>query len=724
MAPRPRAERPGRLVLAGALAAALGLAALEASGARYGSAQWVPVREPSLAMPIGSPLDFSFLGDGAAAGAHGRVVATPGGHLGLANAPEPVRFHCASLSWSPASGSFPDHATADLYAAQLRMHGYNLARFHFVDAILMSDRDLDFDFDPEQLDRFRYLMGALKRNGIYWMIDVLTSENGAIGGVYPHRWIDRHGLKLDVHFDAGARLHWHQLAETLLAAPNPYTGLAPLKDPALALLILVNENGMEFASILEEPRSGRAYPERLQAPFNAWLEKTYASTSALRAAWGGELGPSESLEAQSVRLPESRDGRGPRMRDLQRYFLASEAETVAWATADLRTLGYEGLVSAYNNWTTAEAELSRASLPVVAMNAYHDEVLSWEPGSSITQKSSLADELSYVQELLGARWLGRPFLVSEHQHLFWNRYRYESGLAVPAYAALQGWDGVCRHGPGPIDLSFDQPFEQKQRILPYGIGLDPITRAAETLAALLFRRGDVVPARGTIGIPFAAEGGFLEDGQGQLPKELTRLGLVTAIGLTAQAQARAGAVLAGEVEKLERSQRAAPGIFTSDTGEIRLDAGAKRMTVVTPRTEAAAFASLQEPLRLGKLMIVSASGPSLIGVSALDGRPIADSRRLLIVFATDARNSGMRFADAEARTILDLGHMPVEIRRGTAVLDLEAWEGEEAATLTMLGLNGREWGHEAVRRQGEALRISLDNAASSRGPTTFFLLSR
>ncbi len=364
MAPRPRAERLRALLVPGALAAALVFAALHASGARSGGAEWVPVREPSLVVPTGSPLDFSFLGPDEAAGVQGRVLATPSGHLALAQRAEPIRFHCATLGWSPASGSFPDHATADLYAAQLRVHGYNMARFHFVDAILMSDRDEDFDFDPEQLDRFRYLMAALKRNGIYWMLDVLTSQNGAIGGVYPHRWDDQHGLKLDVHFDAGARAHWHRLAEALLAAPNPYTGIAPLDDPALALAILVNENGMEFASILEEPRSHRAYPQRLQAPFNAWLQKEYAATSALRAAWGGELGASESLEAASVRLPASRDARGARMRDLQRFFLASEAATVAWATADLRALGYDGLISAYNNWTTAEAELSRASLPV------------------------------------------------------------------------------------------------------------------------------------------------------------------------------------------------------------------------------------------------------------------------------------------------------------------------------------------------------------------------
>jgi hypothetical protein len=262
MAAPQQAERRRALALVAGL---LMLVALAAMSAGSDTAEWVPVRETSLVVPKGSALDFSFLGTEAAAGAEGRVIATGSGRLA-------VPFHCASLAWSPASGSFPDHATADLYAEQLRVHGYNLARFHFVDAILMTNRDRDFDYDPVELDRFRYLMAALKRNGIYWMIDVLTSQNGAIGGVYPDRWEDKHGLKLDVHFDAAARAHWHRLAETLLATQNPYTGIAPLKDPALALVILVNEGGMEFATILEQPRSGRDYPQRLQAPFNAWLK--------------------------------------------------------------------------------------------------------------------------------------------------------------------------------------------------------------------------------------------------------------------------------------------------------------------------------------------------------------------------------------------------------------------------------------------------------------------
>ena len=71
----------------------------------------------------------------------------------------------------PGLGGFPDHADADRYALQLARHGYNIARLTFLDASLMSGRDGDFDFDPQVLDRIHYLLAALKRNGISWIID-------------------------------------------------------------------------------------------------------------------------------------------------------------------------------------------------------------------------------------------------------------------------------------------------------------------------------------------------------------------------------------------------------------------------------------------------------------------------------------------------------------------------------------------------------------------------
>src|SRR5690606_23516916 len=94
------------------------------------SDEWLPVRETTLAVEAGSPLDFSgILANQPIDGANNRLISGDGGHTATAALPaRPKRFHCASLGWSPASGGFPDHPTADLYARQLAMRGYNMAR--------------------------------------------------------------------------------------------------------------------------------------------------------------------------------------------------------------------------------------------------------------------------------------------------------------------------------------------------------------------------------------------------------------------------------------------------------------------------------------------------------------------------------------------------------------------------------------------------------------------
>lgn len=317
LAAPPPAARAG--ALRRSAAGALLVAAVVGSGlapGRPARAECVPVRDASLSIRPGSPLDFSDLFPGDPAGAFGRVVARPDGHLAYARRPDrPVRFLCASLAWSPASGGYPDKPAADAYALQLRRHGYNAARFHFVDANLMTGRTADFDYDPVALDRFRYLLAALKRNGVYWIIDAMTSPNGGFGGVFPDRWTDRHDLKLDVHLDPAARDHWRRLVETILGTVDPYTGTAPLADPALALVLLVNENGAAFDSVIDGRRTGAAYPAKLRPAFDAWLAARYGSTAALRSAWSG-LDPGEDLEGGTVDLPASVDEAGPRMRDL------------------------------------------------------------------------------------------------------------------------------------------------------------------------------------------------------------------------------------------------------------------------------------------------------------------------------------------------------------------------------------------------------------------------
>ena len=692
---------------------------------------WLPVRETSLEVAAGSPLDFSGLLPNGAIGPERRLVIA-NGRFAMSDSPgQPQPLLCASLAWSPASGGFPDHADADRYARQLAMHGYNVARFHFIESALMFGRSGDFDFDPEVLDRVQYLMAALKREGISWILDGMTSARGALGG-YDDRWDGKGDLKGAVLLDPAGLKHWRQLQQRFLAAVNPYTGVATVADPALALIVLVNEGGLEFDSIVREGQGEGVYSAQLTAGFNTWLRQRYADSAALAAAWGG-LGWGESLEDGTIGLPANRYAPSPRYRDVQRYFIETETTGTAAMSAILRDLGYRGAISNYNNWPILQASLSRRDLDAVTMNIYFDWVSGYAPGTRIEQQSSIGKGLDYIRLAASTRWLGKPFLLTEYDHLFWNRYRYEAGLAVPAYAAFQGWDGLCRHGHGPIVLRYGEDAPHKQQMLPYAIALDPVARAGETLAALLFRRGDVAPSALTV--PFAIDGdtGLGDSIAAREPEDLTGLMALGAIGLeegateaTSVPVVRAessfadmvGRLLSGGAIAQQTVDALARGVYRSDTGEIDAAPDSRLLTVVTPRTVAAAFDTLDGPLALGPATLRGTTTPALFALSALDGRPLADSKRILVIFATDARNSGMRFADSEAREILDFGHLPVLIRLGAVDFSLA---GTGDWHIAPVGLDGVV---KPVLQSGSGpIEFRLENGTPD-GPTTYFVIER
>ena len=103
---------------------------------------------------------------------------------------------------------------------------------------------------------------------------------------------------------------------------------------------------------------------------------------------------------------------------------------------------------------------------------------------------------------------------------------------------------------------------------------------------------------------------------------------------------------------------------------------------------------------------------------APDGRPLADSKRILVIFATDARNSGMRFADSEAREILDFGHLPVLIQPGAVDFSLAGTGGWRIAPV---GLDGVV---KPVLQSGSGpIEFRLENGTPD-GPTTYFVIER
>lgn len=64
----------------------------------------------------------------------------------------------------------------------------------------MHKRIEDFDFDPKQLDRFYYLLAALRNAGIYYVLNGLTGDNRGYGSIQ-NRWKNNKNLRIGLYYD-------------------------------------------------------------------------------------------------------------------------------------------------------------------------------------------------------------------------------------------------------------------------------------------------------------------------------------------------------------------------------------------------------------------------------------------------------------------------------------------------------------------------------------------
>ena len=101
-----------------------------AGGLPATDAEWLPVQDVDLNIAAGSALDFSALPGIQRLDASTSLPIQNGQWL-TPDGREPARLHCASLALYPTVGSFPKAgSTAATFAHQLKMRGYNIARFH------------------------------------------------------------------------------------------------------------------------------------------------------------------------------------------------------------------------------------------------------------------------------------------------------------------------------------------------------------------------------------------------------------------------------------------------------------------------------------------------------------------------------------------------------------------------------------------------------------------
>jgi hypothetical protein len=144
--------------------------------------------------------------------------------------------------------------------------------------------------------------------------------------------------------------------------------------------------------------------------------------------------------------------------------------------------------------------------------------------------------------------------------------------------------------------------------------------------------------------------------------------------------------------------------------------------VITDKTEAVAFGAILPP-PLANLTIKNASAPALLAASSLDNLALEQSKRILLIYATDARNTGMTFADAKSKVLTNLGTLPVLIKNSQISFSLNNINTTNLH-LYALKLNGQRTVELPITKtNNNSLNIELNLNTISNTPTTYFELA-
>ena len=719
------------------------------------NADWRSLDTPLTSIVPGSALDMSRFIE-IPAGKHGRVVMNQAGRFVFENKPDQraVFFGCSMAPHEILGRACTTKPAIRAWAESVRRQGYNMVRPHFLDHYLTGASKADLEFDPEALDRFDYMVACLKDNGIYLYFDAMTSWRGykAVPGWSPQANAAR--FKSRIFFDDAVRDHWKTGVGNLLHHVNPYTKTRLVDDPVVAVVLYFNEQNLNFY---------RGIDEGFTAPWRAWLKKKYGTTEAFRAAWINPAGKclladDVTLETVPLFTPNHLWQSDPRARDVGLFVDDLHSGLLDWFNKTIRDLGYTGLVTHCDWLNHLGIQALRNRVPVISMHGYHAHPSDYmTKGSKISQESAVAGANRLFNSMATTRYGNRPFVVTEYGQVFWNRYRYEEGLLIGAYAAFQDWDGLMAHA-SPVVPRIESPIRS------FWVGHDPVGRASQVVAGYAYMRRDVTPSPHYVEIPLQRAHIFDAVQHARaLSADQAKLSLLTGVGLSYAGEplptglhprkpdlllpvfetsetlvkeffseviegSGDGKTLTGSVNALKNAGLIKPtnrtdsakGIFESDTGELLLDAPNRQLRVITPRLEGACIDPEITPERvaLGQLTIDSTSVPASVTAIAVDDRPLAESRRILIVFATDALNSGMTFDTPKREILVETGKLPVLLRTGCLKATLG---GRHVAGMKLwaLGLDGRRQEAIGTVEQGDTLTVTIDTSRL-KNPTPFF----
>lgn len=557
-------------------------------------------------------IDLSFLNkDERPAGKHGFVRAQ--GESLVFEDGHRARFWGVNITAAALFGSTP--ASVQDQARQLSRLGFNLVRLHHHDSYWVrpnifgeQSSSTSGRIDEQMQERIDWWIKCLKDEGIYVWLDLHVQRN-----LQPSEGIDDFDelakgkpagdLKGFNYLNASIERAMQAFNEAYLRHVNVHTKLAYADDPAIAAVLITNENDLtqHYGNALLPDKGVPKHSARYMRAASQFATLHHLDQDRVWKAWQ----PGESKLF---------------LNDLERQFserMINHLRTKVEVKVPIVTTNLWG-------W-------QMASLPALTVGDMIDIHAYEEPGFVARDPNKA---VSAVQMIAAAQVRGMPTSVTE-----WNigKFPADDRQDLPVWMAAtgsrQGWDALMHYAYAQT------PFDRAAKASNWHAFNDPARLAMMPAAALLFRQGHVRESTTNyVWAPTVEQLFFRGDG----PSSIAGLRFAAEVGrlTTVLPQTRELPWLKPRNDAqaarttLPSAVPAKVGGLSSDTGEVSRDWQQGTLVIDTQRSQIVEGLIGGKTVNLVDVQVRVQSRHASVAVQSLDSQPISSSSNILVSLAT------------------------------------------------------------------------------------------
>jgi hypothetical protein len=605
-----------------------------------------------------APVDLSFLNSmEKPAGRHG-FLKTEKSELVFEDG-TPGRFWGTNLTAHALFG-MSSHEDVRLQARRLSQLGFNLVRFHHHDSYwvkpnIFGERNTHDTktLNPAMFERLDWWIKCLKDEGIYVWLDLEVQRELKRGdGITNFEEISSGKSGADLkgfnYVNLSILQAMQEFNEAYVNHFNTFTGLRYKDDPAIAAMMLTNENDVTY-HFGNRLLPGKGFPKHsalYMAKAEAFAEKYGLPKEKIWRSW--EPGPPKLF-----------------LNDLEHWFDTKMID-------HLRTVGVKVPVVTTSYWGG-----SLGSVPALTTGNLIDVHSYGRTGELDRNPLEIANMIHWIA---AAHVVGRPLSVTE-----WNvePFPVPDRHVIPIYMAssarLHGWNALMQYAYS------QQPLVDRGRPSNWQAFNDPGLIATLPAAALLYRRGDVresdtvyvfapsetqlfyeeISPQNAVALRTAAEKGKL----------LMALPYAKELPWLERSSIPAGARVITDLQRsiIESDAKS----VTSDTGELERDWENGIFTVNTVRTEAAMGRIGGKLINLSDVDVAVKTETATVVVQSLDEKSINASSKILI--SLGARSVPKRDNEAPFYSEPVVGQLTIRARQGLKLYPQRGASADETA---------------------------------------------